>query len=189
MIERLHRILLDYDGVTEEAMKREAERIRAAFPELGEYRIEPSNTSIVCWTLIFPKSVVPWAKAVEVLNTSNCDQEWKEYALKYGCMAKRTETSMDSKLNPPRKPRNPPVDKIRLPVEIVIYAKTPLDLKRLIKLCEVIDDKTWEWKAETPLYDLKTRVYIGCQNEGQAKRRVRMIKEIGIEATFIGVNW
>jgi len=181
---RLHRILLDYDGMTEEAMKQEAERLKGMFPELGEYKIEPSNTGVVCWTLIFPKSAVPWDKAVEVIEASDCDQEWKGYALKYGCMAKRTRESMSSKSNPPIGLRNKPVEKITLPVKITALAREPLDLKRLVKLCEAIPDKTWEWKVETPLWDLKTRVIIGCVDEKQAERRIKMMKEIGINAVY-----
>lgn len=180
MSERLHRILLDYDGMTKEAVEQEAERLKGMFPELGDYRIEPSNTSVICWTLRFPKSAVTWQKAAEVVEASDSDCEWKKYVLRYRCMTKRTEISMGSEMNPPREVRNLPVKEITLPVKITILAESPLDLKRLVKLCEAINDKTWEWKVETPLWDLETRVIIGCVDKQQAERRVRMIGEIGI---------
>jgi hypothetical protein len=113
------------------------------------------------------------------------DHEWVSFTERYGVQAINTAVSRG--FHHLEKPKNEPVREIRSPVKLEVVPATTLGIKRVVKLCENLEDKTWEWRlkygiAEGPLF--RAIIEIGCMNEAQALRRVEFIKKLYIEAGY-----
>jgi len=173
---KFHRLMLDYDGLTLRDVEEDAEMLKRMRPDLGEPVIEQSAHG---WHLIFPKSQLQWEEALQLAELSRCDKAWLAYCKKYKVLALETEVS---KVKQP-KVVNPPVSKITLPVILRVMPVDSFNIRSCIRLCESIKDKEWQWLKYTPVYDLRTRIDIGCRDRQQAIRRLKWLSA-RIEASF-----
>ena len=180
---RLHRLILDYDGMRREEVEGDASYIQRVCPRLGSYRIEKSDTP-TCWRVVFPRSALSWGEAVSIARYSRCDKEWLEFCIRYGRFASKTLMSRSMQPERDYKPKNPAVEKITLPIILVVKPSTKLEVKRVIKICEAIEDKDWKWKYQTPLFTMKTEILIGCVDKSQVVRRVKFLEKSGMNLVF-----
>lgn len=76
------------------------------------------------------------------------------------------------------------VKEITLPVKLIVKPYDISDLKKIMRLCESIKDKTWQWKVfadpasvlfeDRPCWNF---VVIGCKGRSQAEGRIRFIQQ------------
>lgn len=171
---RRHRLLLDYDNKTFEEVKADAERLLGAYPKLGEFTISMSDQPNH-WRVEFRKSELDWDTALTIAEETECDRDWLEYCKKYECFAVKTVVSKN------RQPKdgvvNPPVDRVRSPFMLIVEPAGRFNIRCCVRLCESIKDPEWVWREHVTLYDLKTKVQIGCRDESQAIRRMKWLSE------------
>lgn len=176
---RKHRLILDYDRCSKEWVIADGEGLKRGHPELGDFVVEQSKDG--GWHLEFPKSELEWEKALVIAEESDCDKEWLDYCKKYKCFALKTVVSKSRQ--PEKKIVNPPVKKVLSPVKLVVTPASDFDLRCCLRLCESIKDPEWVWSEYTPVYDMVTRVEIGCRDEPQAIRRLKWLSQ-RIKAKF-----
>ena len=177
------RLALDYDGIPREWVEKDAKELIKKYPILGgRYRIEESGTPM-CFHVIFPKSEIPtFEEALQIAKDSLCDRDWLRFCERYRCFALRTRSIKKINPRPPKKKeKNKPVEEITLPVLLILTPENGRELKRLIRLSESIRDQEWQYKIETPLASLQTQIVIGCRSLNQARRRIKWLKERGLQ--------
>jgi len=170
--------MLDYDGCKAEEVVADVTRLRDKHPELGIFLVEPSDGG---WHVEFPKSELEWNKVLVIAEESNCDKKWLAYSRKYGCFAVNTQISKS--LQPKAEVVNPPVESVESPVSLIVTPIDSFNLRCCVRLCGSIKDDEWVWREYTPLWDMKTRVKVGCRDESQAIRRLKWLSE-RIKAKF-----
>ena len=184
---RRHRVMLDVDVHPKEEVEREARRLYEKFG-LGGFRIEPSYTEM-CWRIIYPLTALKWDDAIKVAEDCKLiDPAWLNFCKRYVCFGASTETSRYYQPSVP-KPRNEPIDgRIALPVILIVKPATDLDLKRVVKLSQNLEDELWQWRVRYPLAGIyggtSVIVEIGCRDMQQANRRINFIKKLKIECEF-----
>lgn len=189
--ESLHRLLLDYDGMTRQEVEEDAQRLDRKY-NLGGFEIEPSDTP-TCYHVYFPLTALAFEEALKIAKESRCDPMWLDFCARYKCFAIKSRLAV--KIQAQRQALsarkiNKQSPRIDSPVCFRVKPKTSVDLKRLIKLCESISDKTWKWRVVEPVIGLyedrqvAAMIEIGCQDEYQAARRMRFLLGLGIDLSF-----
>ena len=164
---------LDYDGKTFEEVKADAGRLMKAYPKLGEFTISMSDQPNH-WRVEFRKSELDWEEAVAIAEQADVDREWLEYCKKYECLAVKTVVSKNRQ---PKAVVNPPAGEVKSPFVITVTPIDSFNLRCCLRLCESIKDPEWKWMSYTPVWDMKTRIKIGCRDKSQALRRMKWLSE------------
>ena len=166
-------------------MEADAKRLSEEYPELGqEYRIEPSKSGTDHWHVIFPKSVfTSFQAAYDIAATTQADPDWLYLSKLYECFGLETEASRHS--NRIRQEQHPivnkPVRNITSPIVLNLHPATALDARRIVKLCEVIKDDTWQYTSRLQVWNQEHHVLIGCVDDAQAIRRLQWLGEKDIK--------
>jgi len=177
---------LDYDKVPREDVDTDAKRLVKEFPELGEdYRIEASKTDRDHYHVIFLKSqFTKFEDAYTIALESQCDKDWLALCKEYECFGLETEGSR--RYNELRRQReqqrvvNKPTKMILLPYILDLMPTSSLDARRIVKVCEAIDDLEWQYNAFVHIWEMKQHVQVGCRDEQQAARRLKWLSEQGL---------
>jgi hypothetical protein len=178
---------LDYDVADRKQVEADVENLLKKFPELGgTYRMEQSKSGN--WHVVFPKSMLDsFDKCLEIAKQSRCDKDWLNLCEHYGCFAIVTAQgealaeNLNLKPFPPQ-PKKHPIQDLTQPVILTLYPETPIDRGRLTAICQAMTkDPEWQYKIETPIHNLKTRIRIGCRDTAQAKRRLNWLMQTGIK--------
>ena len=189
--ESLHRLILDYDGLTRQEVEEDARRLDKKY-KLGGYTIESSDTP-TCYHVYFYKTALPFEEALRVAKESRCDPLWLGFCSRYKCFAIKSRLAVKiqvTRQSLPARSLNLQVKHLDSPVVLRAKPETSMDLKRLIKLCESISDETWKWRVIEPIIGVYEDrpclavVEIGCVDEYQCARRMRFLLETGIELSF-----
>lgn len=170
-----------------EDVDRDAKRLAEEFPELGkDYRIESSKSGGEHFHVIFLKSqFTKFEDAYKIALRSKADRDWLALCKVYECFGLETEGAR--RYNQVRQQRekqrvvNKPVKMITSPYILDLVPATALDARRIIKLCEAINDPTWQFTSFIHVWELQTHIQIGCINEAQACRRMAWLTENGLQ--------
>lgn len=189
MGQKYYRLELDYDNLNREEVDADAKHLAKKFPELGEiYHIESSKTEKDHYHVIFLKSkFTKFEEAYNIAVESKADEDWLTLCKEYECFALETEGSR--RLNEIRQQReqhrivNKPTKMILSPYIIDIIPTTSLDGRRIVKICEAIDDPEWDYNAFIHVWDLTMHIQIGCRDEAQANRRMAWLSQQGLQFT------
>lgn len=176
---RYWRLSLDYDDVPYEDVDQDAKRLIKDFPELGNnYEIESSKSGQAHFHVIFHKSkFASFEEAYHIALQSKCDKDWLSLCKEYETFG--LETAEAQRFNEARQQKivNKPMKMITLPFLLDLVPASPLDARRIVKVCEAIADPTWQYSAFVHVWDLTTHVQIGCRDEKQANRRMKWLSE------------
>jgi len=204
-IPKRYRLQLDYDGLPREEVEADAKRLVEKYPQLGgRYRIETRDaygaeaTDKPRFHVIFPLSGLPFNEAVKIARDSRCDKDWLDYCLMYRGFGLRTGNLTRAKPRMPRPRRTPPqttiprtqakrpeAEQITSPVILIVTPENETEAKRIIGVCQHIDDDTWTYKKTTTLAGAlngqTTQILIGCTDAAQAHRRAAFLKKLNIK--------
>jgi hypothetical protein len=183
------RLELDYDEVPPDEVEKDAKKLAAMFPELGDtFRVERSKSMGEHFHLIFQKSqFTSFQEAYNIAMKSGADRDWLALCEEYKCFGLETEGSR--RYNEVRQQRekrrviNKPIKMLTSPYILDLIPTTALDARRIVKVCEAIDDPTWKHTSFVNIWELKTHVQIGCINEAQATRRMKWLSEQALSFT------
>jgi len=180
MSKKLQIIILDYDLAREE-VEEDAKRLSEAY-ELGPYNIKPSKSGN--YHVEFPlRTFNNFLEAYQIALDSKADRDWLHFCEEHGFFALAPrESYMPLEKRKTSTAKTEPKAEITLPILLHIVPKDTMNLKRLIGLCESMREKdaSWQYKMEQRI-DMKTHIIIGCKDEAQAKRRLKMLNRTGIE--------
>ena len=183
------RLMLDYDIIDKEEVEEDA-RILDSKYNLGGYTVESSDTTS-CWHVVFPLTEFKtFEEAFEIAKESKCDKGWLMFCARFKLFAIKTATVKKFQEHASRKISSRPIEEIPSPIILVVKPKNDMELKRVVKLSESIEDKTWLWRISTPLIgiyenrDNLSNVEIGCENHKQADRRIDFLKGLNIDADY-----
>lgn len=183
------RLELDYDNLTKEEVDADAKRLTKEFPELGsEYRIEASKTKRDHYHAIFTKSQFSkFEDAYKIALESRCDTDWLALCKDYECFALETQGSRQyNEIRQQREQKrvvNKPTKMLLQPWILDLMPKTSLDGRRIVKVCEAIEDPEWNYNAFVHVWNFEQHVQIGCRDEQQAARRLKWLSEQGLNFT------
>jgi hypothetical protein len=179
------RLELDYDKIPRQTVEEEAKRLISEYAELGDtFRIENSKSGTEHFHLIFPKSqFTNFQEAYDIAAISQADPDWLYLCKLYECFGLETEASRHS--NQVRQEQHPitnkPVRNITSPIVLNLHPATALDVRRIVKLCEVIKDDTWQYTSRLQIWNQEHHVLIGCIDDAQAIRRLQWLGEKDIK--------
>ena len=178
---------LDFDAMDYEEVVQDCERLKKEYPKLGEYKIESSQQPRH-FHVKFPKSkFASFDEAYQIALESKADRDWLPLCQEYQTFGLNTEVAR--RYNEIRQQRekqrvvNKPTKMILSPFILDLEPATPLDGRRIVKVCEAIDDPEWHYNAFVHVWDLKQHVQIGCRDEQQANRRMKWLSEQGLNFT------
>lgn len=178
------RLELDYDEMPREEVDKDAKRLIADHPELGnDYRIEPSPKRDHYHVIFLKSQFKTFQDAFEIALDSECDKTWLTLCKEYQCFGLETEAARSDNIKRQQQIVNKPSQMLFQSFILDLEPTTSLDGRRIVKVCEAIKDSEWEYKAFTHIITLKPHVLIGCRDEAQATRRMKWLSEQGLNFT------
>lgn len=174
------RLELDYDSIPREDVDADAKRLIQEFPKLGsEYRIEDSKSRDHYHVIFLKSQFTSFNEAYAIALQSRADRDWLELCKAYECFGLETEASRGFNEARQQQQRivNKPTKMILSPFILDLVPNTTLDGRRIVKICEAIDDPTWQYHAFVHIWNLRQHIEIGCRDERQAQRRLKWLTE------------
>jgi hypothetical protein len=174
--------MLDMDDLPETQVKHEAEEVTKLHPHLGPYTLEQSESGN--WHIIWRRSYLKtFDEGYTIALMTSCDRNWLAICKKYGIFALFTHDSLQATMK--QKERTFFTERGHFdPItpKLIITPNSNQELKRLLALCESINDPTWKYKWLFLRHP--PEVLIECVDTWQAQRRITFLKDkVGLRFT------